>query len=129
MKVHEILQRTECGYTGRMPYWNEIADMDDMLADEMFTEQYFGGNGQGTDGCIADGPFVNLSLAFTPKTDNSCLYRNFSQTKLQQGVQANIDQCNAITNYTDAWPCWANMPHGAGHGGIGGIVSQPLGRT
>ncbi|KAK9417054.1 hypothetical protein SUNI508_09072 [Seiridium unicorne] len=130
MKVHEDLIREECGYTGRMPFWDELADIDSVIADlDMFKDEYFGGDGTGTNNCIESGAFVNMSLAFGPNDADAdgghCVFRNFSEQKLQQAAQSNIDECMAIDDYTSAWSCWANAPHGAGHGGIGGLMGDP----
>lgn len=108
MTVHENLIRDECGYTGRMPYWDELADIDSVIADlDMFKDEYFGSNGAGEDSCIGSGSFVNMTLAFANNAANAdgrhCVWRNFSEAKLQQAAQVNIDECMAISNYTSAW--------------------------
>jgi tyrosinase len=108
MTVHETLIRDECGYTGRMPYWNELGDINSVIADlDMFKDEYFGSNGVGRDLCIGSGSFVNMSLAFGPNeveaNGRHCVFRNFSEAKLQQAAQSNIDACMAIDDYSDAW--------------------------
>lgn len=108
MTVHEKLIRDECGYAGRMPYWDELGDINSVIADlDMFKDEYFGSNGVGSDRCIGSGSFVNMTLAFGPNKANAdgrhCVFRNFSEQKLQQAAQANIDECMAIDDYSSAW--------------------------
>ncbi|KAJ2985735.1 hypothetical protein NUW58_g5374 [Xylaria curta] len=66
LTAHERLIREECGYTGRMPYWDELHDINDVTASELWKEEYFGGDGTGPDGCIEIGPFRNLTLIWHP---------------------------------------------------------------
>lgn len=108
MKVHEDLIRNECGYTGRMPYWDELGDINSVIANlDMFKDEYLGGNGAGTSRCIGSGSFVNMSLAFGPNDEDAngrhCVFRNFSEQKLQQAAQSNIDECMAVDDYATAW--------------------------
>ncbi|KAI0412994.1 amino acid transporter [Xylaria grammica] len=127
MTVHERLVRDECGYTGNMPYWDEIAEIDDITTSALWgdDDSHFGSNGQ-DEYCVWDGPFANLTLRWLldASTEDHCLTRNWSQEELDKGTQPNIDKCNSIDNYTDAWLCWSQNPHSAGHGGIGGIMSD-----
>ncbi|KAI1335914.1 amino acid transporter [Xylariaceae sp. FL0016] len=129
MTLHERLIRDECGYTGRMAYWDEVAEQAelDTLADsELWSTEYFGGNGSGDDNCVTDGPFANLTLRFNQdgSPTEKCLTRIFSDRQFATAAQENIDECNAIDNYTEAWECWSRDPHSAGHGGVGGIMSD-----
>ncbi|KAI0470098.1 amino acid transporter [Xylariaceae sp. FL0804] len=129
MTVHERMVREECGYTGRMAYWDEVGELEtlDSIADsELWSTEYFGGNGSGDENCITDGPFVNLTLRFNQdgSATEKCLTRIFSQSQFSTAAQDNIDECNAIDNYTEAWDCWSRDPHSAGHGGVGGIMSD-----
>jgi hypothetical protein len=91
-------------------YWDELADISDMAASELFKPEYFGGNGVGnTTRCIIDGPFVNTSLAFGINSGSKnaaggyCIYRDFDQDTFQFNAQNYVDQCMAIADYTDAW--------------------------
>ncbi|KAI0133933.1 hypothetical protein BJ170DRAFT_690262 [Xylariales sp. AK1849] len=124
MTTHERLIKDECGYTGRMPYWDELADIDEMSSSEMWKEEYFGGNGTEEDKCVVDGPFANLTLRWLAdgSVSDHCLTRIFSDRSLSGTSQANIDACNAITNYSSAWNCWSGSPHISGHAAVGGIM-------
>lgn len=85
---------------------------------------YFGGDGTGSGGCVETGPFANLTLRWTQdrQAEDHCLVRRFSDRALAQAVQANQDTCFAKDNFVDAWNCLEALPHGAGHGGVGGLV-------
>ncbi|KAI1861852.1 hypothetical protein JX265_009355 [Neoarthrinium moseri] len=127
MTAHETLIRNECGYTGRMPYWDELAEVSNMAGSELFEDQYFGGNGVGSSRCIADGQFANLTLRFLAnnRVSDHCVTRRFSQQAFQAAAQANINRCNAIKTYANAWTCWSLTPHSAGHAGVGGVMNDP----
>ncbi|KAI0122938.1 amino acid transporter [Xylariales sp. AK1849] len=128
MTVHERLVREECGYTGRMPYWDGLAEVSNITASDLWQDQYFGGNGVGQTGCIASGPSANLTLRWEDaegQIQDKCLSRNFSPRSFNSAAQSNIDECNAIDNYDEAWVCWYQSPHGAGHGGVGKIMADP----
>ncbi|KAK9778258.1 putative Tyrosinase copper-binding domain-containing protein [Seiridium cardinale] len=62
MTVHERMIRHGCGYTGRMPYWDEVAEVDDLLGSDLWKDKNFGGDGEGKDDCVQTGPFANLAL-------------------------------------------------------------------
>ncbi|KAF7536186.1 hypothetical protein G7054_g4736 [Neopestalotiopsis clavispora] len=113
MTAHERLIKDECGYTGRMPYWDELADQGNMSSSEMWSTKYFGGNGRESDYCVVDGPFANLTLRWLQdgSVSEHCLTRIHNDSLLSSTSQANIDKCNAIDNYTEAWECWKGGPH------------------
>ena len=100
--------------------------MEDVSASALWAEDAFGGNGSGEEHCVQDGPFANLTLRLNgdTSTDEHCLTRDFSQEAFDLGAKENIDECNAIETYNEAWGCWSLNPHRAGHGGTGGIVSH-----
>ncbi len=52
-----------------------------------------------------------------------CITRNLNQCFFAGAAQHEIDACMAKKTYEDAWHCLEAQPHGAGHGGVGGIVS------
>lgn len=126
MRAHELLLQTECNYTGAQPYWEEVLDVSALNASSVFDPTTgFGGNGAGTDGCVADGPFANLTLHInqTATGIDYCLSRDFSATNFQTANQTYIDACYASANYSEAWQCYKKSPHTAGHAGVGGTVS------
>jgi tyrosinase len=66
----------------------------------------FGGNGTGSDGCVADGPFKNIKLHMSnhyQRGDSFCLSRNLDQSSFDTSQKSNIEQCFGYANYTDAW--------------------------
>ncbi|KAF2473068.1 Di-copper centre-containing protein [Lindgomyces ingoldianus] len=136
MYTHEYLLKTECNYTGTQPYWDEEADSDALVDSDVFDpDTGFGGNGVSSNtsdyACIADGPFVNVTLAMGPEYTNTnhCIYREFSATSFMWANSTYLDQCMAEENYTSAYPCFSSWPHTSGHAGVGGsmldIVASP----
>ncbi|KAI1343574.1 amino acid transporter [Xylariaceae sp. FL0016] len=131
VRAHEILLQEECGYTGAQPYWDELADVDDMAGSSVFdADTGFGGDGGGS--CITDGPFAN----YTAHVDDDgvgmsdCITRNFNTDTFSSGAaQDQITTCLATDNYVDANDCYSGSLHNAGHGGIGGkmgnVVASP----
>ncbi|ETS85154.1 hypothetical protein PFICI_03179 [Pestalotiopsis fici W106-1] len=124
MTVHERAIRQECGYTGRIPYWDEVNEVSDLAGSDLWKDEYFGGNGVGTSRCVQDGPFASLVLRWqlNGQVGDHCLTRNFNQNSFNAAAQSNIDRCNAIDSFTEARSCWEGSPHSAGHGGVGGIL-------
>ena len=121
--------RNECGYKGPMAYWDETADAANLRASGVFDPKTgFGGDGSGVSRCITDGPFVNITLRFasdlTTKV-NYCLTRNMSECFITGAAKASIDACMVKKGFEEAWHCLEGAPHGAGHGGVGGMVSEP----
>lgn len=138
MRVHELLLQSECGYTGAQPYWDEQADYAAIEAGSIGLggsavfdpDTGFGGNGteldDSGDACVADGPFANVTLHInqTGFATDYCLSRDLSQSNfLNQANTSYLDECFASANYSEAWQCYKKNPHGAGHSGVGGVVS------
>ena len=99
--------------------------MADFAASPLFESvPGFGGNGTGSDLCIRDGPFANLTLHVRANLTSSdyCVTRNFNSCLFKVAAQSNVDQCMAFTSFEKAWHCLENNPHTAGHGGVNGLV-------
>jgi tyrosinase len=129
LAIHGQLMRDECGYDGPLPYWDETADagLTDLNESVIFQKNSFGGNGSGPDGYITDGPFANSTLRMRPKNqtpEDHHIYRNFNETRLVGASQPVLDSCFAIKTYASFWECLGGMPHGAGHGGAGGLMND-----
>ena len=63
MHAHEYLLRTECGYSGAQPYWDEARDAGSFATATILDPKTgFGGDGKGPNGCLADGPFANYTV-------------------------------------------------------------------
>jgi tyrosinase len=84
----------------------------------------FGGNGTGSDNCIADGPFANLTLHFKEDltTTEYCLSRSLNDFTFSWAARSNVETCLEHKSFEDAWKCFENKPHSAGHGGVSGTV-------
>jgi tyrosinase len=124
--AHMELLRTECGYEGIFPYWEQRRDIGAMEDSSLFDRRFgMGGNGQGEDMCVVDGPFANMKLNLGPgyQVGEYCLNRRFNTTALDLAAQANIDECYAHNKHVDMTFCMENNPHIAGHLAVGGVVS------
>jgi tyrosinase len=127
--VHEIVLQEECGYRGPMPYWDEPRDIGQLASSPIFNVTTgFGGNGSGSNRCITTGPFASLRLRMGEDggTLNYCISRNIQERAFASAAPANVDACLARTTFVSAWECLEGRPHSAGHGGVGGIMSNPL---
>lgn len=72
---------------------------------------------------MQDGPFKDIPLHFGPYgTEDYCLSRSFNRTFFADARQQRVDECMALKSFEEAWPCFEAFPHGAGHGGTGGIM-------
>ncbi|KAI3537135.1 hypothetical protein CABS01_10592 [Colletotrichum abscissum] len=134
MRVHEVYLQTECGYEGGQPYWNELEDAEAGFLNQSTVfdaETGFGSFKNGDNGCVADGPFVNLTMHLnqTSSDANFCLTRDLDQDSFYQANSTYVNECMAIETYVDSWNCWGTAPHLAGHMGVGGtmldVVSSP----
>ncbi|KAK0623697.1 hypothetical protein B0T14DRAFT_536537 [Immersiella caudata] len=123
MLAHETALRTECGYTGYQPYWQEQLDAGKFSQSVLFDPVYgFGGDGSRTTGCITTGPFANYTNSLGPgyEITNHCINRRISDAMSARSSQANVGNCLAKPDFGTAWPCIEDAPHGGGHGGVGG---------
>lgn len=100
-----------------------MADVSSLVDSDIF--EWFGGDGSASDGCVTDGPFADLVLHLDSDytTDVYCLSRNFQQDDFEGASARYVDECLAMAEFKDAWPCFEGYPHAAGHNGIGGVVS------
>lgn len=108
-------------------YWDEPADLKDISASVLWAEDAFGGNGSDEEMCVSSGPFANMTLRYKVGAgvdDGHCLTRNFTQSQFDNAATEYIKECNKMGTYEEAWICWSQKPHNAGHGGTGGIVSH-----
>ncbi|KAI0470072.1 amino acid transporter [Xylariaceae sp. FL0804] len=127
MTVHERMIKDECNYTGRMPYWDEVNDLPLMNNSVLWEDDAFGPNG-GEDNCIVEGPFANKTQQWEVggTYDTHCITRSFNlEIFADSAPQTEIDACNDIDNYEEAWVCWSGSPHRAGHNGVGGTMGDP----
>ncbi|KAK8136758.1 amino acid transporter [Apiospora sp. TS-2023a] len=128
MTVHEAILRSDCGYKGVIPYWDEQADQAaaPLYASSIFdAETGFGSNKTDAKGCLVDGPFANVTntlLSNFTRTAPMCLTRALDQAQFNLVAQAKVDLCDQATNYVDFNACLGGDPHVAGHFAVGGIM-------
>lgn len=108
MRAHEIILQTECGYTGAQPYWDELSDTQTGTLEEcsiLDADTGFGTGDLDDDGCVANGPFVNLTMHInqTSNAANYCLTRSLSENAFTWANSTYLDECMATDNYEDAW--------------------------
>ncbi|KAL3470332.1 hypothetical protein BJX99DRAFT_264324 [Aspergillus californicus] len=130
VRTHEILLQTLCGYRGAQPYWDEVADYESgplheaAIFDPVFG---FGGDGDRVTGCLRDGPFRGVTLHVKPEEHGDyCLTRGLNQTNFEWAKRSNIEACFGMSKYTDAWACYNDYPHSAGHAAVGGLMFDPI---
>lgn len=127
MHTHEHVLKTECNYTGTQPYWDEPLDAGNFTHSVVLDPVTgFGGNGVGASNCIKDGPFKDYVNSIGPfqQITNHCIDRRIDECQSAQAAKKNVDQCLQAQKFSTMWPCIEALPHGAGHGGIGGQVSD-----
>ncbi|KAK8065488.1 Tyrosinase ustQ [Apiospora hydei] len=128
MTVHEKLLRSECGYKGVIPYWDEQADQAaaPLYASSIFDAATgFGSNKTDANGCLVDGPFVNVTntlLSNFTRGPPQCMTRALDQAQFNLVAQAKVDLCYAAATYVDFNACIGGDPHVAGHFAVGGIM-------
>lgn len=134
VRAHEIMLQTECGFSGAQPYWDELSDTTDGTIEDcsiLDADTGFGTGDVDDDGCIVNGPFVNLTLHINQTSNYAdyCLSRSLDEDGFEWANSTYLDECLATDNYEDAWQCFGNSPHTAGHAAIGGtmlsIVASP----
>ncbi|PBP16163.1 tyrosinase [Diplocarpon rosae] len=129
LHAHESVLRNECNYTGTIPFWDEAIDAasGNFFQSDMWSDQYFGGNGSPVDGCVRTGAFANRTMHIGPftQTTDYCFNRNFNYTSgLTLGARANTDACykHSATDFETFYKCMASSPHVAGHRATGGVM-------
>ncbi|KAK1827430.1 hypothetical protein QBC39DRAFT_314872 [Podospora conica] len=126
--AHETALREECNYKGYQPYWHEPMDAGAFSKSSLFDPTYgFGGDGdRSRGGCITTGPFANYTNSLGPsyQVTQHCIDRRISDGASSRSSQANVDACLAKKTWEEAWPCLEGAPHGGGHGGVGGQMTN-----
>jgi tyrosinase len=111
-------------------YWDEPRDAGRFASSSVLDPVTgFGGNGAGTLRCITNGPFAgfvnNLGPGYRTSTPH-CINRIVNDTVSLMSGQAYVDECLAQPNYLSFWPCLELAPHVGGHGGVGGLMTDPI---
>ncbi|KAJ1917232.1 hypothetical protein H4219_003316 [Mycoemilia scoparia] len=103
-----------------LPYWDSTIDSQSPFTSQLFSPQYFGGNGRGADFCVQDGPFANTQLTYP---NRHCLKRRFvsdSPTSAFADPGTIAEMANHQNNY-DAFRRFLEfVPHPGVHNGVGG---------
>src|SRR5689334_5211444 len=121
--------RKECGYTGAQPYWEEQEDVGAFSKSVVLDPVTgFGGDGTGPRGCIVDGPFANYTNPIGPGylISDHCIDRQISDRASNAAAPRVVEACMNTTSFMTFWPCIEGGPHGAGHGGIGAQMLNPI---
>ncbi|KAK0471425.1 hypothetical protein IW261DRAFT_1670955 [Armillaria novae-zelandiae] len=126
--AHETLLRTECGYTGALPYWNEVVDAGTFSASPVVLD--FGGEGtEENNWAVVDGPFANLTLYLGPGTTNTVHPLTRQANESVQAGQQFVDAQLAIDTFAAFKDTMRPGLHFAGHKGVGGemgnVVTSP----
>ncbi|CAJ2507370.1 Uu.00g085560.m01.CDS01 [Anthostomella pinea] len=111
-------------------HWDEVTDAENILGSDLLDPVTgFGGNGNGTLGCVVDGPFTNHTVAIGPgyTIAPNCITRAVSDEGESGVAQHGSDPivvaaCMAPTNFVDFWHCVEAGPHSFGHGGVWGLM-------
>ncbi|PBP27391.1 tyrosinase [Diplocarpon rosae] len=129
LHAHESVLKNECNYTGTIPFWDEAIDAasGNFFQSDMWSDQYFGGNGSPDDNCVRTGAFANRTMHVGPftQTTDYCFNRKFNQTAgLTLGVRSHTDACYKYeaTDFDTFYKCLAKDPHIAGHRATGGVM-------
>lgn len=131
--IYETLLREECSYTGPLPWWNETADAGNFAASGLFGSQYYGSlpqvNSDGSTTCITDAAFQSpgkrdLHIGPWIHDTTHCLARGENTTITSRVNQAYVNYCATQTTYFTYEQCNEYGPHGLGHNGIGGTMSD-----
>ncbi|KAH6682247.1 monooxygenase [Plectosphaerella plurivora] len=122
----------DCGYKGVATYWDWTLDVANVSTSSIWdAETGFGGNGAGSDNCIADGPFKDFPMEYIQTESNKhCLRRTFNDATEEVGdvmaryyTPAIVETISHSASYNDYHIALESGPHGAVHSGIGGDMS------
>ena len=77
------------------------------------------------DNCVADGPFVNLTVNIGPgfKSQPRCVNRRITDFMGALCGKANVQAALNSTTYDKTWLAIYSGPHLMGHGALGLMVS------
>ena len=135
LSLYALALRSECSFTGPMPYWDWTIDAPNPAAAPVWDSTLgFGGDGvanpENGDSCVADGPFASWQPMYdgdsvTPR--QHCLRRTFSngdgQSGLMMGAWYSADSVAAVMA-NEGFEAFAEAletgPHAGVHNSIGG---------
>lgn len=130
LHTHETLLRNECGYTGLIPYWNEVPDAGSFANSSTILE--FGGEGAANSSYeVLSGPFANLTVHLGPGAKNTehVLTRRLDVDSSLYAGQSYVDGVNNETAFAQFQKNLFSTLHDGGHAGVGGdmlnIMTSP----
>ncbi|KAG0150690.1 hypothetical protein CROQUDRAFT_72560 [Cronartium quercuum f. sp. fusiforme G11] len=121
--LFELLMRVECGYTGRMAYWDEKVDAGNFRNARILQE--FGGIGN-ENGYVVDGRFGYTVVNLGPGSQNVRRYlrRDLNETASAYASQEHYDLLMSQTSAADFIRYMRLFQHLAGHVGVGGEMGD-----
>ncbi|KAK0448654.1 hypothetical protein EV421DRAFT_1475578 [Armillaria borealis] len=125
LHAFETLVRNECGYVGRMPYWNEPPDAGAFNESALVSE--FGGEGfKENNYAVVNGPFANITLHLGPGMANTphLLTRECNWWNSTRVGQAFVDAVNARTTFAGFQNLLFATIHRGGHNAVGGDMTD-----
>ncbi|RKP26900.1 hypothetical protein SYNPS1DRAFT_13502, partial [Syncephalis pseudoplumigaleata] len=109
-----------------LPYWDWSIDSQMPDQSPIFTERYFGGNGQGARMCIGSGPYKDHVPYYTQEGFSGCLTRSFMSGDATSGrigpfapVELMLDIVSNHNDYSSFESKLEGTPHGSVHNNIG----------
>ncbi|KAK3377598.1 hypothetical protein B0H63DRAFT_477473 [Podospora didyma] len=117
IKVLEFLL-LECGYHGPLAYWDEPRDAGKFSKSLLLdTNLGFGGSGKGTQNCVTDGPFANLTVNIGPgfKSQPRCVNRKITDAFSSQTGATYVASAIKGSTYKEALDAIYSGPHLLGH--------------
>ncbi|KAF2252924.1 Di-copper centre-containing protein [Trematosphaeria pertusa] len=121
----EDILRSECGFTGPLPWFDETRYPGRFSQSSIFSSSWFGGIALGGR-CVTDGQFAGLTLNIGPGSGNTahCLARNGDASQTQNCNSALLNAINARTDYADMAYYAEGGLHAWAHNGIGAVMAD-----
>ncbi|KAF2196073.1 Di-copper centre-containing protein [Delitschia confertaspora ATCC 74209] len=121
----EDMLRTECGFNGAIPWFDETKYSGRFAQSSIFSDQWFGAIALGGN-CVTNGQFARLTLNVGPGTGNGahCLARNDNGQLTANANSQIVNACNSRGDYADMAGCAETGAHAWGHNGIGAVMAD-----
>ncbi|KAI9598688.1 hypothetical protein BDF19DRAFT_410759 [Syncephalis fuscata] len=116
------LQRVDSSVS--LPYWDWSLDSQSPEQSPIFSDEMYGGNGEGDDNCVSNGRFANWSV-FVP--ERRCLQRSFNEKAdiaALYAPEALLSIQQDENTFEGFWNSMEGPPHGVVHMGIGGDMGS-----
>jgi tyrosinase len=102
----------------KQSWWDETKDAGKFSKAKVFnTTLGFGGSGQGSKNCLADGPYANLQVNIGQgfQTNARCVNRKLTDSLSSQCSAAEVTKAISGKSYDEAWLAIYMGPHLYGH--------------